>query len=121
MSNIWILLTTVSDPKYEEEVSGCTASVGLISKTTIYVVSPRANTSSAVNTLTQLRPTQAIHVQSLVSRAERNLYHMTTNLRTKVSKTNTALPCCLLPNSQVKRRVYALPEASLISDVSMAI
>ena len=26
------------DPKYEEEVSGCTASVGLISKTTIYVV-----------------------------------------------------------------------------------
>ncbi|CAF9913302.1 Protein phosphatase 2C 2 [Imshaugia aleurites] len=29
----------LSDPKYEEEVSGCTASVGLISKTTIYVVS----------------------------------------------------------------------------------
>lgn len=28
-----------TDPKYEEEVSGCTASVGLISKTTIYVVS----------------------------------------------------------------------------------
>lgn len=27
----------LSDPKYEEEVSGCTASVGLISKTTIYV------------------------------------------------------------------------------------
>ena len=27
-----------SDPKYEEEVSGCTASVGLISKSTIYVV-----------------------------------------------------------------------------------
>ena len=26
------------DPKYEEEVSGCTASVGLISKSTIYVV-----------------------------------------------------------------------------------
>jgi len=28
-----------TDPKYEEEVSGCTASVGLISETTIYVVS----------------------------------------------------------------------------------
>ncbi|KAL6715013.1 Protein phosphatase 2C 2 [Lecanora helva] len=27
----------LNDPKYEEEVSGCTASVGLISKTTIYV------------------------------------------------------------------------------------
>ena len=31
-------LMMVLDPKYEEEVSGCTASVGLISKTTIYVV-----------------------------------------------------------------------------------
>lgn len=27
------------DPKYEEEVSGCTAAVGLISKTKIWVVS----------------------------------------------------------------------------------
>ena len=27
------------DPKYEEEVSGCTASVGLISSTKIFVVS----------------------------------------------------------------------------------
>lgn len=26
------------DPKYEEEVSGCTASVGVISKNKIYVV-----------------------------------------------------------------------------------
>lgn len=31
-------LTVSKDPKYEEEVSGCTASVGLISKTKIYVV-----------------------------------------------------------------------------------
>ena len=31
-------LTVNKDPKYEEEVSGCTASVGLISKTKIYVV-----------------------------------------------------------------------------------
>lgn len=31
-------LTVGKDPKYEEEVSGCTASVGLISKNTIYVV-----------------------------------------------------------------------------------
>ena len=28
-----------ADPKYEEEVSGCTASVGLISSTKIFVVS----------------------------------------------------------------------------------
>jgi hypothetical protein len=27
-----------SDPKYEEEVSGCTASVGIISSKKIYVV-----------------------------------------------------------------------------------
>ena len=33
------LIRTCTDPKYEEEVSGCTASVGLISKTMIYVVS----------------------------------------------------------------------------------
>lgn len=32
-----------SDPKHEEEVSGCTASVGLISRTAIYVVSLPAN------------------------------------------------------------------------------
>jgi len=28
------------DPKYEEEVSGCTASVGIISENKIYVVCP---------------------------------------------------------------------------------
>lgn len=28
----------MTDPKYEEEVSGCTASVGIISKDKIYVV-----------------------------------------------------------------------------------
>lgn len=33
------MLIADADPKYEEEVSGCTASVGLISKTKIYVVS----------------------------------------------------------------------------------
>lgn len=34
-----ILLMRRLDPKYEEEVSGCTASVGIISKTKIFVVS----------------------------------------------------------------------------------
>ena len=45
-SKLWLervgsvsLISVYADPKYEEEVSGCTASVGLISKTTIYVVS----------------------------------------------------------------------------------
>lgn len=33
-----LILRIEVDPKYEEEVSGCTASVGLISKTKIYVV-----------------------------------------------------------------------------------
>ena len=32
-------LTVDIDPKFEDEVSGCTAAVGLISKTKIYVVS----------------------------------------------------------------------------------
>ena len=32
------LIHLFSDPKYEEEVSGCTASVGIISKNKIYVV-----------------------------------------------------------------------------------
>ena len=32
-------LIQTTDPKYEEEVSGCTASVGIISKDKIYVVS----------------------------------------------------------------------------------
>ena len=34
------------DPKYEEEVSGCTASVGIISRDKIWVVSFRYNLSS---------------------------------------------------------------------------
>lgn len=29
-----------ADPKYEEEVSGCTASVGIITKDKVYVVCP---------------------------------------------------------------------------------
>lgn len=37
------------DPKYEEEVSGCTASVGLISNTKIYVVRACLNFVTAVD------------------------------------------------------------------------
>lgn len=32
------MLTSYADPKYEEEVSGCTASVGVITHDKIYVV-----------------------------------------------------------------------------------
>jgi len=38
---VWIQFAnerSLADPKYEEEVSGCTASVGIITKDKIYVV-----------------------------------------------------------------------------------
>ena len=43
-----LLLINRKDPKYEEEVSGCTASVGIISQTKIYVVRYR-NSSAMVD------------------------------------------------------------------------
>jgi hypothetical protein len=37
----------VPDPKYEEEVSGCTASVGIVTHDKIYVVSEKARINSS--------------------------------------------------------------------------
>ena len=37
------------DPKYEEEVSGCTASVGLISESKIYIVSHQIRSQWALS------------------------------------------------------------------------
>lgn len=58
-----MFLTGPLDPKYEEEVSGCTASVGLISKTTIYVVSPDT-VAALLELIKQYRQTQVIRDQS---------------------------------------------------------
>lgn len=54
-------LTQKTDPRYEEEVSGCTASVGVLSKDKIYVVS---NTTCTNMTATDTsRPTLVTRVQ----------------------------------------------------------
>ena len=42
--SIMYSINSSTDPKYEEEVSGCTASVGLISSTKIFVVGFRPGT-----------------------------------------------------------------------------
>jgi hypothetical protein len=53
-ADIWS--NRVSDPKYEEEVSGCTASVGVISNDKIYVVcGPPAFVDLSVTFLGQCR------------------------------------------------------------------
>lgn len=58
-----MFLTGPLDPKYEEEVSGCTASVGLISKTTIYVVS-LDTVAALLELIKQYRQMQVILDQS---------------------------------------------------------
>lgn len=73
-----------TDPKYEEEVSGCTASVGVISKDKIYVVCQKL---TFVCTVTELsRQTRAIREVSWASRAGQSLFRTTTSPRTKVRK-----------------------------------
>ena len=80
-------LTVNKDPKYEEEVSGCTASVGLISATKIYVV--RHNWGAYFSTssrLTLYRRTRETPDQFLVLKAGRSHCHLTTSLRMKVDR-----------------------------------
>lgn len=71
------------DPKYEEEVSGCTASVGLISEKKIYVVS--LSLASAIKDTDFLRQTLATHGLYSVSRVEQSRSRSTTSRRTKVN------------------------------------
>ena len=78
------LISTYADPKYEEEVSGCTASVGLISKTTIYVVSHILPFSQKKFLLTSPRAMLVTHVRSSGLKAEQNLYRMITSLKMRV-------------------------------------
>ena len=79
------------DPKYEEEVSGCTASVAIVSATKISVVSCRIRIDlrprrfpTTPSLLTTNRPTLEIREPSLVSRDEQSLSRTITNRRMKV-------------------------------------
>ena len=75
--------TAILDPKYEEEVSGCTASVGLISKTTIYVVGSLLCSSCNID-LMPSRPMQEILGLYWESRVEQSLSHMIISHKTRV-------------------------------------
>lgn len=80
---------TQLDPKYEEEVSGCTAAVSVISKHKIWVVCILAmanleTTLGLVHSLTGSRPMLVILALYWVSRVAQSLCHLTTSLRTKV-------------------------------------
>lgn len=75
-----------ADPKYEEEVSGCTASVGLISKTKIYVVGVGNVLHKGTIGLIDFRQMPVIRGLYSVSKDEQNLYHMTISLKTRVSQ-----------------------------------
>ena len=114
------LISVYIDPKYEEEVSGCTASVGLISKTTIYVVSTSFDPFLRDCLLTSPRAMRVTHVLSLGSKAEPNLYHTTISLRMRVRICYFMFRGRGLLFKQERKLEYVLPEVSLISVVSMA-
>lgn len=76
-------LITRVDPKYEEEVSGCTASVGVISRDKIWVVCICCYTKVSLSYMVY-RPMLVIHDLCLVSRVAQSLCPLITNPRTKV-------------------------------------
>lgn len=80
----------MADPKYEEEVSGCTACVGIITKDKIFCVSiyRRAHSPCILYSYPS-RATQVIHEPSSASRAGQSPCLTTTNLRMKVSRDRT--------------------------------
>lgn len=71
------------DPKYEEEVSGCTASVGLISKDKIYVVRRRIP-YLRFRCADSSRATLETPDQFSASKVEQNRCLLTTSRRMKV-------------------------------------
>jgi hypothetical protein len=75
------------DPRYEEEVSGCTASTGIISQKKIWVVCYDLEINIGLKRfkLTGHRRTLVIHDRSWVSRDVQSPFHSTTSLRMRVS------------------------------------
>lgn len=92
------------DPKYEEEVSGCTASVGVISKDKIWVVCSRL---SHRRTLAKhSRPTRATPAAFSESRAAQSLSRSTTSLKTRVCILSPIHKTLLTPVAE-KARIQA--------------
>src|SRR5436309_2869908 len=87
-----LLLTTLADPRYEDEVSGCTASVGVITHDKIYVVSQLYTYEEYPNIT---RPILATPEAYSASKVARNLFPMTTNPRMKVYSLHTCFACYL--------------------------
>ena len=77
------------DPRYEEEVSGCTASVGIITNEKIYVV--RFPLDIYLDTSDMTRRMLVIQGRFWASREERNLCRLTTSPKMKVWRMSKAL------------------------------
>jgi len=74
-----------TDPKYEEEVSGCTATVAVITKDKIYCVCHfLSSLPSYSRGLISRRPTRATQEPFSESRAEQSPSPSTTSHKTKV-------------------------------------
>ena len=71
-----------ADPRYEEEVSGCTASVGVITHDKIYVVSKIAELTNHTSDVS--RATLGTHEPYSESRAEPNPFRLTISPKMKV-------------------------------------
>lgn len=83
-----VISNGAADPKYENEVSGCTASVALLSESKIYVVSDsltRRITAQANYFCNAHRPMLGTLEVFWGSKGEQSLCHLTTSHRTKVS------------------------------------
>lgn len=94
-----------TDPKYEEEVSGCTASVGVLSKDKIYVVC-RPHMAQNYKAHTD-RPTRVIRALFSESRAGQSRSHSTTSHRTRVRKPASTQPSPLTACPAEKARIQA--------------
>lgn len=83
MRTAWLIC---SDPKYEEEVSGCTASVGIISRDKIWVVCALLHPLSPalLHLLTEDRQMQVTRGPFLVSRVVQSHFLSTISRRMKV-------------------------------------
>jgi hypothetical protein len=87
-----VTANVIIDPKYEEEVSGCTASVAVISKAHIWVVSLLTTLVTILCSCAHLslstkffsRQTQVIQDQSLASKVVQSHYRLIINPRMKV-------------------------------------
>ena len=76
----------LADPKYEEEVSGCTASVGIVTHDKIYVVGVYPQCVQLGRESDNRRATPATRDPCWASKAERSRYHSITNHKMKARK-----------------------------------